>query len=89
MDSTSVIDLSKETLYVMLKMAGPMMLTALVVGVIISFIQALTQIQETTISFIPKIIATFAVMFFMLPFFGRTMRGFSEEIFDRISGLGL
>lgn len=88
MEAADIIDLGKETLYVMLKIAGPLMLTALVVGVVISFIQALTQIQESTIAFIPKIVATFMMMFFLLPFFGRTLEGFSDEIFDRIVSLG-
>lgn len=89
MQPTDVMDIGQETLYVILKIAGPLMVTALVVGVVISFIQALTQIQESTIAFIPKIVATFMMMFFLLPFFGRTLRGFSYDIFDKMVSLGV
>lgn len=89
MQPTDVMDIGQETLYVILKIAGPLMITALVVGVVISFIQALTQIQESTIAFIPKIVATFMMMFFLLPFFGRTLRGFSYDIFDKMVSLGV
>lgn len=87
MEPHDVVDVGQETLFVMLKISGPLMVTALIVGVIISFIQALTQIQESTISFIPKIVSTFLVMFFLLPFYGSTLKLFSENIFNRIIGL--
>lgn len=87
MRGNDVIDVGQETLFVMLKMGGPLMITALVVGVVISFIQALTQIQESTIAFIPKILATFIVMFFLFPFMGRTLHLFSNNLFNRMIGL--
>lgn len=63
------------------------MLVSLGVGLIISFFQALTQIQEMTLAFIPKILATFAMIIFMLPFIGRTLGGFALVLFDRMVAL--
>lgn len=88
MSPTDVLDLAQESVFVMLKIATPMMIAALVTGLAISFFQALTQIQEMTLAFIPKIFATFATMLFLFPFIGRTMSAFSKELFDRIVGLG-
>lgn len=84
MTSSEVIDLGKETLWVMLQLAGPLMITALVIGVVVSFFQALTQIQESTIAFVPKIMGTFVVMFFLLSFFGAVMDQYSQALFDRL-----
>lgn len=88
MSPTDVIDLAQESVFVLLKISAPLMIATLLTGLAISFFQALTQIQEMTLSFIPKIFVTFAVMLFLFPFFGRTMSAFSTELFDRIVGLG-
>lgn len=85
---TDVLDVGQDTIFVLLKIGAPLMLGALVTGLIISFFQALTQIQEMTLSFIPKILVTFGGMIFLMPYFGRTLGAFSQEIFDRIVGLG-
>ncbi len=82
------MDLGYRTIIVVLKIGGPLMLVTLIVGFSISLLQALTQIQEMTLAFIPKILATFAALLFGMPFFGRTMASYSQDIFDRIVGLG-
>jgi len=87
MTSSEVLQVAQDSLLALLKMGMPLMLTALVVGLVISFFQALTQIQEMTLSFIPKIVAIFAVMFLLLPFMGSTMTMFAQSIFDRIVGI--
>lgn len=87
MTSSEVLQVAQDSLIAFLKLGMPLMLTALVVGLVISFFQALTQIQEMTLSFIPKIVAIFAVMFLLLPFFGTTMTLFTQGIFDRIVGI--
>lgn len=87
MTSSEVLQVAQDSLLAFLKMGMPLMLTALVVGLVISFFQALTQIQEMTLSFIPKIVAIFAVMFLLLPFMGTTMTLFAQSIFDRIVGI--
>ena len=60
------------------------MLTAMVVGLAISLVQALTQIQETTLTFVPKVIAMLLVMILMLPFMVQTLKDYSDELFTRI-----
>lgn len=82
-----VLQISQGALWTILKIALPLLLTALVVGLVISFIQALTQIQEMTLSFIPKIIALFIMMVFLFPYFGSTLNTFTLEIFDKIVGV--
>jgi flagellar biosynthetic protein FliQ len=88
MTETEVVDVGFHTIIVILKIGGPLMLVTLIIGFSISLLQALTQIQEMTLAFIPKMLATFAALLFGMPFFGRTMAAFTHEIFDRIIGLG-
>ena len=88
MTSSDVIDLGQQTLWVLLKVGAPLMLVTLVVGFTVSLLQALTQIQEMTLAFIPKILATFAALLFALPYIGRTLETYTQEIFNRIIGLG-
>ena len=56
MNATDVLEVSREAIWVMLKISAPLMLVALVVGLVISLIQALTQIQEQTLVFVPKLV---------------------------------
>jgi flagellar biosynthesis protein FliQ len=88
MNESDIIDISRESIFVMLKLCGPVMLVALVVGVGVSFIQALTQIQESTVAFIPKILAVFGSMLFFLPFMLATLNQFMQEISERIMKIG-
>ncbi len=87
MTAGEVLQLGQEALWVILKIGLPMMLTALIIGLIISFIQALTQIQEMTLSFVPKIVGMFIVMLVLFPYFGSVMQGFTHQIFDQIVGV--
>ena len=68
MTGPEVMDVARDAIVTLLLVAAPMMLVGLVVGVIISLFQALTQIQETTLVFVPKIIAIFLSMLIALPF---------------------
>jgi flagellar biosynthetic protein FliQ len=86
METTEVLEISRQAIFVLLKCSLPLMLVALVVGVVISLFQALTQIQEMTLSFVPKIVAIFIVMILLLPFILDTMRDFSAELFQKIAG---
>lgn len=79
-----ILQLGRDSIYIMLKVAAPLMLVALGVGIVISLFQALTQMQEATISFVPKIIAVFLAMMLLLPFIGRTMKSFNDELMDKI-----
>ncbi len=68
MNGPEVIDVAREAIYTLLVVSSPLMMVGLVVGVIISLIQALTQIQESTLVFVPKILAIFIAMLIVLPF---------------------
>jgi flagellar biosynthetic protein FliQ len=73
MTGPEVMDVARDAIVTLLLVAAPLMLVGLVVGVIISLLQALTQIQETTLVFVPKIIAIFLAMLIALPFMADRM----------------
>jgi len=79
------IDFARQAIYVLLQISAPAMLTALIVGVSIGLLQALTQIQEMTLVFVPKIIAIFLVLLIALPFAGSAMAGLMSDVVQRIS----
>ena len=68
MTGPEVLDVSRDAIVTLLLVASPLMLVGLIVGVVISLFQALTQIQETTLVFVPKILAIFLAMLITLPF---------------------
>jgi flagellar biosynthetic protein FliQ len=68
MTGPEVMDVARDAIVTLLLVSAPLMLVGLIVGVIISLLQALTQIQETTLVFVPKIIAIFLSMLIALPF---------------------
>ena len=88
MTAETVIDVARESIIVMIKLGAPAMLVALIVGVVISLLQALTQMQEMTLSFVPKILAIFLTIVVTLPFMITTLITFSEDLFRRIAALG-
>lgn len=88
MNEAEVIEICREAIIVMLKVAGPVLLAGLLVGVVISLIQAVTQIQEMTLSFIPKMLVTFALTIWLLPFMMSALGGFTKSLADRIVQIG-
>jgi flagellar biosynthesis protein FliQ len=68
MSGPEVLDVARDAIVTLLIVAAPLMLVGLIVGVAISLLQALTQIQETTLVFIPKILAIFLALLVALPF---------------------
>jgi flagellar biosynthetic protein FliQ len=88
MNATDVIDVMRDTMIVTIKVAGPVMLLTLVVGIVISVFQTLTQIQEATLTFVPKIILVYVALLFLAPFMLSTLVTYTEGIMDRIVGLG-
>jgi len=80
----TAIDLSRQALFVALAVALPVLLTGLVVGVFVSIIQAATQIQEQTLSFIPKILAMMAALYLFLPFVYMTLGRFAANLLERL-----
>ena len=87
MDTATVLDISREAVIVLLKLSAPLMITALVVCLIVSLFQALTQIQEMTLAFVPKILVIFVSLLVFLPFMITTLITFTEGLADRIIGL--
>jgi len=85
MNAADAIDFARSAIYVLLEVIAPAMLTALVVGLGIGLLQALTQIQEMTLTFVPKIIAIFVVILITLPFCGAAMGGLMTDIAQRIA----
>ncbi|HEC01734.1 MAG TPA: flagellar biosynthesis protein FliQ [Sphingomonadales bacterium] len=88
MNGADVLDIAQEGIWVLIKVSGPVMLVALSVGLVIALFQALTQIQEMTLTFVPKIIAIFVSLFIFLPFMGETLSDFMGLIAERIVNLG-
>jgi len=88
MNEADILEIAREGVIVMIQVSAPVMLIGLVVGLIISLFQALTQIQEATLSFVPKIIIVFISLLVLFPFMLRTMVTFMERIADRIISLG-
>ncbi len=84
MNSMEVIELIQEALILLLKISAPVMLVALVVGLAIALFQALTQIQEMTLTFVPKIICIFLALMLFLPFMLDSLIIFTEGLADRI-----
>jgi flagellar biosynthesis protein FliQ len=85
MTGGEVLDLGREALWSTVVMCAPVMLAGLVVGLAIAFLQALTQIQEMTLVFVPKILVIFVTLLIFLPLMGATLAGFSTHIFARIA----
>jgi flagellar biosynthetic protein FliQ len=88
MNSADVLDVSREAVIVMLKVGSPVLLLALFVGLLISLFQALTQMQEMTLTFVPKAIIIFLSLLLFMPFMLATLVGFTEGLMDRIVALG-
>ncbi len=84
MTGAEVLDIARDGIWVLIMISAPMMLVGLLIGVVIALFQALTQIQEMTLVFVPKIIAIFVTMLLTLPFMGATMQGFMNRIADMI-----
>ena len=84
MTAPQIIDIAHDGLMTYARIAGPILLAILVVGLIISFIQAITQIQEQTLTFVPKMALTGAALFFLLPFMGDALSGYMARLAARI-----
>ncbi|HCS22503.1 MAG TPA: flagellar biosynthesis protein FliQ [Alphaproteobacteria bacterium] len=87
MNEAEIIDITREAILLTIRIAGPVMLIGLVTGLIIALIQALTQIQEMTLAFVPKIITIFLAIFLLLPMMAQALIAFTEKIADKIVGI--
>lgn len=87
MDQDIILEYSREAIILTLKIGAPIMLVGLLVGIIIALFQALTQIQEMTLTFVPKIIAIFAAIFVLIPYMSGELADFTRRLADQIIGM--
>lgn len=85
MDATDTYTILSETILAVLIGSGPILALALGVGLVIAFFQALTQIQEMTLTFVPKIVAIFLGLLASIPFIYGTLKQLSDRVFDLIA----
>jgi flagellar biosynthetic protein FliQ len=87
MSGAEVLDVGRDAIWLTLQLCAPILLVGLVVGVAIGLMQALTQIQEATLVYAPKIVAIFVSLLIFLPLMGALMSGFMHHIAARIASL--
>jgi flagellar biosynthetic protein FliQ len=87
MSDLFVIDIGRQALWLLLVISGPVLIAALVVGVVISIFQAATQINEMTMTFIPKLLASGAVLLYMLPTIIHLFVDFFNQLMAKIPHL--
>ncbi|AXK79196.1 flagellar biosynthetic protein FliQ [Pseudolabrys taiwanensis] len=85
MTGPEVLDIGREAIFTLILVSAPVMLVGLAVGVAVSLLQALTQLQEQTIAFVPKILAIFVSLLIALPFMAEKLHGEMLRIAARIA----
>ena len=88
MTPDSLLDFAQSAIITLLWVTGPVMLIALAVGLVIALIQALTSIQEITLTFVPKILIVFVALIFLLPMMAMHLNRLGTEVFTRIAAGG-
>jgi flagellar biosynthetic protein FliQ len=84
MNEVDALELVQAAIWTIIVAAGPAVGLAMILGIVIALMQAVTQIQEVTLTFVPKILAVFAAMLMTAPFIASQIYTFSELIFQRI-----
>jgi flagellar biosynthetic protein FliQ len=84
MNEADALDIVQAAIWTILLASGPAVAAAMAVGILIALFQALTQVQEVTLTFIPKILAILIVAAFTAPFMGQAIYAFAETVFHRI-----
>ena len=87
MESADIINVTREAIWVLIIVGAPMMMTGLVIGLTVSLVQALTQVQEATLTFVPKLLAMLFVMSLSLPYMLQKLQDFGAGLFDRIANI--
>jgi flagellar biosynthetic protein FliQ len=88
MTDVDVAALIHDCLVVTMKLSFPLLGIALVVGLLVSFVQAITQINEATLAFLPKVMAIGIALMVLGPFMSATLSGFTHRVFDRMVAIG-
>jgi len=84
MTEADLLDIARAGIWTLIKTAGPVLLVGLTVGVSIALLQALTQLQEQTLTFVPKALLMFAALVLFLPFMIGTLQDFWKLVIDRM-----
>jgi flagellar biosynthetic protein FliQ len=84
MNQADALDLVRSAVWAVILSSGPSIVAAMLVGLFISLVQALTQLQEATLTFIPKIIVIFLTVMLTAPFIGSVLYGFTEQVYSHI-----
>lgn len=87
MDQDTVVNLAQQAMELAMKVGGPLLVVGLAVGLVVSVFQAITQIQEQSLSFIPKIVATAVVIVVAGPWMLNQLLGYTEELYRSIPAL--
>ena len=87
MNGAQVLDVARDAIWLTLQLCAPILIVGLIVGVVIGLFQALTQVQEATLIYAPKILVVFVTLLLTLPLMGALMSGFMRHIADRISSM--
>jgi flagellar biosynthetic protein FliQ len=85
MSPSAVQEVAREAIITLIMVCGPAMIVALAIGLLISLFQALTSIQEVTLTFVPKIILVFITLLVFMPFMAGRMQIFMEDLFARMA----
>lgn len=88
MSEAAVLEIGRNGIWVVLQLSAPIMAAGLLIGLVIALFQALTTIQEMTLTFVPKIVVIFVSLLVFLPFMMTTLIEFSQELFGLIVILG-
>ncbi|HST73883.1 MAG TPA: flagellar biosynthesis protein FliQ [Acetobacteraceae bacterium] len=88
MADTNIAELMREAMLVVLKLGGPPLLVGLAVGLVVSLLQTITQISESTLAFVPKVLALFATLFLLGPFMLSTLTDYTHRVFDALVAVG-
>ncbi len=88
MNDAQIMEIARQAMLITIQISTPVLMVGLIVGVAIALIQALTQIQEITLVFVPKIMAIFFSMFLFLPWMMKVLVIFMENLADLIVGGG-
>jgi len=84
MTEADLMDIAREGIWTMIKISAPVLIAGLVVGVAIALLQSVTQLQEMTLTFVPKVLAIFGSLILFMPFMIHTLNDFWRSIMDRM-----
>jgi len=87
MNGSEVLDVGRDAIWLAIQLAAPILLVGLVVGILVGMLQTVTQIQEQTLIFVPKVVAGFISLLIFLPLMGMLMSDFMRHIANRIAAL--